>query len=125
LPLDLLNNHRSDESHPFPSVQIETNIEQAIEGVDVIMALRLQRERQSAGHLPSLREYSRLYQINEKRLALAKPHVLVMHPGPMNEGIEVDSAVAHGAQSVIEEQVRNGVALRMALLYKIGSPVRR
>ena len=105
-------------------MQIETNVDKAIEGADVIMALRLQLERQHAGHLPTLREYSRMYGINPSRLELAKPNALVMHPGPMNEGIEIDPDVAHGAMSVIEEQVTNGVAIRMALLYSISTPVR-
>jgi aspartate carbamoyltransferase catalytic subunit len=81
------------------------------------MALRIQRERQQAGHLPTVREYSRMYGITADRLRLASPDVIVMHPGPMNEGIEIDTEVAHGARSVIEEQVTNGVAVRMALLY--------
>ena len=83
------------------------------------MALRLQIERQRAGHLPSLREYSRMYGINARRMKLAKPNALVMHPGPMNEGVEIDADVAHGAASVIEEQVTNGVAVRMSLLYSL------
>ena len=90
----------------------------------MVYALRLQKERQRAGHLPSLREYSRVYGINERRLALAKPDALVMHPGPMNEGVEIDPAVAHGASSVIQEQVTNGVAIRMALLYSVATPIR-
>ena len=81
------------------------------------MPLRLQLERQQASMLPTLREYSRMYQVDERRLQKAKPEVLVLHPGPMNEGIEISPQVAHGAQSLIEEQVRNGVAIRMALLY--------
>ena len=89
------------------------------------MALRLQLERQKAGHLPSLREYSRMYGITRERLELAKPDVLVMHPGPMNEGVEIDPDVAHGARSVIEEQVSNGVAVRMALLYSLVPAVER
>ena len=86
------------------------------------MALRLQTERQRAGHLPTLREYSRMYGITPRRMELAKPNALVMHPGPMNEGIEIDPEVAHGAQAVIEEQVTNGVAVRMALLYAAITP---
>ena len=112
------------KGHPFASVQIETNVERALEGADVVMALRIQSERQQAGHLPTLREYSRMYGITPKRLELAKPSVLVMHPGPMNEGIEIDPEVAHGAMSVIEEQVTNGVAVRMALLYSLVTPPR-
>ena len=111
-----------DEKYPFSGVKIETNVERALEDADVVMALRLQRERQDAGHLPTLREYSRMYGITPRRMELAKPNALVMHPGPMNEGIEIDPEVAHGAQQVIEEQVTNGVAVRMALLYAAVTP---
>ena len=124
IPSDFLNGYRSMEGHPFASVRIETDVERALEGADVIMALRLQRERQQAGHLPTLREYSRLWGITPARLELAKPDVMVMHPGPMNEGVEIDPEVAHGARSVIEEQVTNGVAVRMALLYALATPMR-
>ncbi|HKZ50781.1 MAG TPA: aspartate carbamoyltransferase catalytic subunit [Dehalococcoidia bacterium] len=98
-------------------VQVETNLEKALRDADVVMALRLQKERQEAGLLPSLREYVRLYQIDEERLKLARPGALLMHPGPVNEGVELSPQVAQGTQSVIEEQVTNGVAVRMALLY--------
>ena len=101
------------------NVSIENNIEPALENADVVMLLRLQMERQQSGLLPTVREYIQLYQITEERLSLAKPGALVMHPGPLNEGIEISPEVAHGAQSVIEEQVANGVAIRMALLYLI------
>jgi len=97
-------------------VSVETDINHAFEGADVVMVLRLQRERQQAGLLPSLREYTLRYGLSPERLALARPGALVMHPGPMNEGVEIDPAVAHGAASVIEEQVANGVATRMAVL---------
>jgi len=117
LPTDFVNGYRAMKGHPFASVEIHTSIERALEDADVVMALRLQLERQVAGHLPTLREYSRMYGINTRRMALAKPNALVMHPGPMNEGVEIDSEVAHGTTSVIEEQVANGVAVRMALLY--------
>ena len=100
----------------------KTNVERALEDADVVMALRLQTERQRAGHLPTLREYSRMYGITPRRMGLAKLNALVMHPGPMNEGIEIDPEVAHGAQAVIEEQVTNGVAVRMALLYAAITP---
>ncbi len=100
-------------------VSVENNIEAALENADVVMLLRLQMERQQSGLLPSLREYIQQYQLTAERLALAKPGALVMHPGPINEGIEVSPEIAHGAQSVIEEQVSNGVAIRMALLYLI------
>jgi aspartate carbamoyltransferase catalytic subunit len=83
------------------------------------MALRIQQERQEAGHLPSLREYSDRWGINSRRMAMAHDGALLMHPGPMNEGVEIASDVAHGVQSVIEEQVRSGVAVRMAVLYAL------
>jgi len=103
----------------IPNVSVESRIESALEGADVIMPLRLQAERQQSGLLPSLREYIQLYQLTEERLSLAKPYALVLHPGPMNEGVEISPEVAYGTQSVIEEQVTNGVAIRMALLYLI------
>jgi aspartate carbamoyltransferase catalytic subunit len=92
-------------------------LDEALEGADVVMLLRMQLERQTGGLFPSLREYVRTYGLTEERLARAKPGALVMHPGPMNEGVEIDPRVARGAQSVIEAQVTNGVAVRMALLY--------
>jgi aspartate carbamoyltransferase catalytic subunit len=98
-------------------VRIETDLDRALDGVDAVMALRLQRERMAAGLLPSLREYTRVWGISETRLARTKPGAPVLHPGPMNEGVEIDAAVAHGPRSVIEDQVANGVAVRMALLY--------
>jgi aspartate carbamoyltransferase catalytic subunit len=101
------------------TVSIENRIESAVENADVVMLLRLQMERQQSGLLPSLREYIQRYQLTLERLSLAKPNALVMHPGPINEGIEVSPEIAHGAQSVIEEQVANGVAIRMALLYLV------
>jgi aspartate carbamoyltransferase catalytic subunit len=125
IPTDFLGGigtNGSASEHPFSGVQIETNVERALEDADVVMALRLQTERQRAGHLPTLREYSRMYGITPRRMELAKPNALVMHPGPMNEGIEIDPEVAHGAQAVIEEQVTNGVAVRMALLYAAITP---
>jgi aspartate carbamoyltransferase catalytic subunit len=97
-------------------VSVEHRIERALEGADVVMMLRLQRERQAAGLLPSLRGYARAYGLTEARLALANREALVMHPGPMNEGIEIAPEVAHGVASVIERQVTNGVAMRMAIL---------
>ncbi|HEX76325.1 MAG TPA: aspartate carbamoyltransferase catalytic subunit [Dehalococcoidia bacterium] len=105
--------------YQFPNVSIEPKIESALEEADVVMPLRLQVERQQSGLLPSLREYIQLYQLTEERLSLAKTYALVLHPGPMNEGIEISPEVAHGTQSVIEEQVANGIAIRMALLYLI------
>jgi aspartate carbamoyltransferase catalytic subunit len=97
--------------------QVTTSIDDALRDADVVMALRIQRERMSAGLLPSLREYAARYGLTRERLALARPGALVMHPGPMNEGVEIAPDVAAGAQSVITDQVTNGVAVRMAVLY--------
>lgn len=102
-------------------ISVTTDADEAIEGADVVMALRLQKERQERGLVASLREYARAYQVNETRLERAAPGALVMHPGPMNEGVEISPAVAHGARSLIEEQVTNGVAVRMAVLYLMAS----
>ncbi len=107
----------AEEPLALPRVDVETDLDRAVEGADVVMALRLQLERMTSGLLPSLREYARLYQLNEERLARARPGALVMHPGPMNEGVEISPAVARSLQSAIEEQVTNGVAVRMAILY--------
>jgi len=98
-------------------VRVERRIEEALEGADVIMMLRVQLERQTHGFFPSLREYFRLYGLTVPRVKLAKPDVIIMHPGPMNRGVEIDSEVADGPWSVILEQVTNGVAVRMAVLY--------
>ena len=108
------------EEVALPGVTVEPEIERALRGADVVMTLRLQHERMQSGLLPSLREYSRRFGISSERVALAAPHALVMHPGPMNEGVEIAPEVARSVQSVIEEQVTNGVAVRMALLYLIG-----
>ena len=107
----------AEEPLALPRVTVETDLDRAVEGADVVMALRLQLERMTSGLLPSLREYARLYQVNEERLARARTGALVMHPGPMNEGVEISPAVARSLQSTIEEQVTNGVAVRMAVLY--------
>jgi aspartate carbamoyltransferase catalytic subunit len=92
-------------------------VEGAIEGADVVMVLRIQQERLGGVYLPSLREYARAFGINRRRLAGAKKDAIVMHPGPMNRGVEIDSDVADGARSVILDQVEAGVAVRMAVLY--------
>jgi aspartate carbamoyltransferase catalytic subunit len=97
-------------------VVVESKIERALAGADAVMVLRLQKERQQAGLLPSLREYTLRYGLTPERLTLARSGALVLHPGPMNEGVEIDPAVARGTASVIEEQVTNGVAVRMAVL---------
>lgn len=98
-------------------VKVYHEVEEAIADADVVNVLRIQLERQKKGLFPSLREYGVLYGINSERLKLAKPDALVLHPGPMNRGVEITPQVADGNQSVIVEQVTNGVAVRMALLY--------
>ena len=99
------------------SISFANNIEEAITDADVVMMLRIQMERQSGGFFPSLREYSIHYGLNKRRLALAKPDAIVLHPGPINRGVEIDSDVADGNSSLILDQVENGVAVRMAILY--------
>jgi aspartate carbamoyltransferase catalytic subunit len=96
---------------------VTSSVREALRDADVVMALRIQRERMASGLLPSLREYAARYGLTSSRLALARPGALVMHPGPMNEGVEIAADVAAGTQSLITEQVTNGVAVRMALLY--------
>jgi len=106
-----------------PCVTYEPDIERALDSADAAITLRLQKERQEGGLLPSLREYTRVWGVTEKRVALMRPNAPVMHPGPMNEGIEIDASVAHGSRSLVETQVTNGVAVRMALLYLLtGTP---
>jgi len=92
-------------------------LEPALDAADVVMMLRIQRERQSKTNLPSLREYFDFFALTPERLERAPDHAMVMHPGPMNRGVEIDSRVADGSRSVILEQVTNGVAIRMAILY--------
>ncbi len=109
-------------SRPVPGtgarrhVRVEPRIDAALEGADAVMVLRLQKERQQAGLLPSIREYTLRYGLTPERLRLARPSAVVLHPGPMNEGVEIDAAVASGNASQIERQVTNGVATRMAVL---------
>ena len=98
-------------------VRSTTTIEEAVDGADVVMLLRIQQERMHGHFFPSIREYFTLFGMTPERLRLAKEDVIVMHPGPMNRGVEIDSAVADGPYSVILEQVANGVAVRMAVLY--------
>jgi len=95
---------------------VTSDVEAALRDADVVMTLRIQKERMAGGLLPSLREYAARYGITRERLALAAPGAIVMHPGPMNEGVEIEPEVANGPQSVITEQVANGVPVRMALL---------
>ena len=98
-------------------VQVTTSIDEACEGADVVMMLRVQHERMHGLFLPSVREYFTLFGLTNERLARAKSDAIVMHPGPMNRGVEIASDVADGNQSVILDQVANGVAVRMAVLY--------
>ena len=101
------------------SLTVCDQIEDAIAGSDVVMMLRIQRERMSAAYFPSLREYSVQYGLTLRRLEMAAPDCIVMHPGPVNRGIEISSEVADGARSLILDQVTNGVAVRMAILFLI------
>jgi aspartate carbamoyltransferase catalytic subunit len=94
-----------------------SDIEEAVRDADVIMLLRIQLERMEGAYFPSLREYFSVFGMTEARMALAKPDVMIMHPGPMNRGVEIASEVADGPYSVILDQVANGVAVRMAVLY--------
>jgi aspartate carbamoyltransferase catalytic subunit len=98
-------------------VRVTTSIDEAVDGADVVMMLRVQHERMSGLFLPSVREYFTFFGLTPARLERAAPDVIVMHPGPMNRGVEIDSAVADGPWSVILDQVANGVAVRMAVLY--------
>lgn len=100
-------------------VQVHKRIEDALDGADVVNVLRIQRERQQKGLFPSAREYARIFGVNAKRLALAKPDALLMHPGPMNRGLEISPDIAYGGQSAIQEQVKNGLAIRMAILFLV------
>ncbi|MBR0289136.1 MAG: aspartate carbamoyltransferase, partial [Selenomonadaceae bacterium] len=97
-------------------VKVHESIEDAIKNADVINVLRIQLERQQAGLFPSTREYARVFGINDDRLTLAKDDVLILHPGPQNKGLEISSEVTYCERSAIQEQVQNGVAVRMALL---------
>jgi aspartate carbamoyltransferase catalytic subunit len=104
-------------------VRVTTSVDDAVDGADVIMLLRIQLERMQGGFFPSLREYFSVFGMTEARVRRAKPDVIVMHPGPMNRGVEIASEVADGRYSVILEQVTNGVAVRMAVLYLLAGGV--
>ncbi len=106
--------------------RVFSRVEEAIEWADVLNVLRLQLERMQAGYVPSLREYNRIWGVSTARLEAAPRDILVLHPGPMNRGVEIDSDVADGPHSVILNQVTNGVAVRMAVLYLLagGQPER-
>lgn len=108
------------EPHDFPGARILDDLKQGIRGADVVMALRIQRERiDSLDEIPGMDEYFANFGVSHERMKLAAPDAIVMHPGPMNRGIEIESSLADGPSSVIVEQVSNGVAVRMALLEKI------
>lgn len=98
-------------------VKAFNTVQEALIDADVVMGLRIQLERQKKGLFPSIREYSRFFGLDEKRLKLAKDDALIMHPGPVNRGVELSSSVVDSEKSLINEQVQNGVAVRMALLY--------
>ncbi len=104
-------------------VRVTTSVDEAVAGADVIMLLRIQQERMQGAFFPSLREYFTVFGMTAARVRLARPDVIIMHPGPMNRGVEIASDVADGPYSVILEQVANGVAVRMAVLYLLaGAP---
>lgn len=115
-PPTLLPAGLENVSHYFPQVKVDHDINKALVGADVIMELRLQKERMQGGLLPGVDEFTNSYQLSTARLALAKPQAIVMHPGPVNEGVEISADVLRSPQSVISNQVTNGVAVRMAIL---------
>ena len=104
-------------------VHVSTSVEEAVADADVIMMLRIQQERMQGAYFPSLREYFNVFGMTTARVSRAKPDVIIMHPGPMNRGVEIASEVADGPFSVILEQVANGVAVRMAVLYLLAGGV--
>ena len=105
-------------------LRIEKRIEDAVEGADVVMVLRIQRERQDSAFFPSMREYAVHYGLRQEHLERAAPEVIVMHPGPINRGVEISSEIADGSRSLILDQVTNGVAVRMAVLYLLAGGAR-
>ncbi len=102
-------------------VSVSYDLESALKGADLVMILRVQHEREQRSLFPNIQEYARLYGVTRERLALAKPNVLVLHPGPMNRGIEISTEVADGLSSVILDQVANGIAVRMGVLYLLAA----
>lgn len=106
------------------SVEVHRNMAEGLKDADVAMMLRLQRERMAGSFVPSVREYFRYFGLDAEKLKLAKPDALVMHPGPMNRGVEIASDIADGPQSVIQEQVEMGVAVRMAVMQALLDPRR-
>ena len=102
-------------------VEVSRDMREGLKGADIVMMLRLQRERMNGSFVPSTQEYFHYYGLDQKKLSYAKPDALVMHPGPMNRGVEIDDDVADGAQSVILDQVEAGVAVRMGVLYLLAA----
>src|SRR6185503_10443547 len=105
------------EGECCPSLKVTYQMDEALEGADVVMMLRIQLERQQEAFFPSVREYFRYYGLSTERLRAAKPDAIIMHPGPINRGVEIASEVADGPYSVILDQVTRGVAVRMAVLF--------
>ncbi|HEY7552351.1 MAG TPA: aspartate carbamoyltransferase catalytic subunit, partial [Hyphomicrobiaceae bacterium] len=101
-------------------VEVYTDMNAGLEGADIVMMLRLQRERMQGSYVPSTREYFHFFGLDQEKLARAKPDALIMHPGPMNRGVEIASTVADHSRSVIRDQVEMGVAVRMAVLEATG-----
>jgi aspartate carbamoyltransferase catalytic subunit len=108
---------RNREFFDAVGVEVIPEVHKALDGADAVIALRLQKERQEDSLLPTLREYRNFFGVTNEALEHAKPEVLIMHPGPINRGVEIDSNVADGPNSVILDQVTNGVAVRMAVMY--------
>ncbi len=107
------------EFEAIPNVRVVHTLREALEGADVINLLRIQHERQRSGFFPSIGEYSNIFGLNRETMKYVKPDALIMHPGPINRGVELDSEIADGPQSVILEQVTNGLAVRMAVLFLV------
>ena len=98
-------------------VKVSHDLRSALADAEVVMLLRIQHERQASGHFPSLGEYTSMFGLNKTRASWLNPKAIIMHPGPINRGVEIDSELADGERSVILEQVTNGIAIRMAVLY--------
>ncbi|MEG1979957.1 MAG: hypothetical protein RR060_04485, partial [Victivallaceae bacterium] len=105
-------------------VKVCHNLKDAVQDADVINLLRIQHERQNAAFFPSIGEYSKFFGLNQESMKFVRPDALIMHPGPINRGVELDSAVADGPNSVILEQVTNGLAVRMAVLFLVAGQVK-
>ncbi len=109
----------------LPQVTLSYDLDEAIADADLVMMLRLQRERMASGLLPTVREYAARFALSRQRMRRARPNALIMHPGPMNQGVEITPELAYSEQSVIEDQVTNGVAVRMAIFYLLAGTAER